>query len=57
MEKSNEYDLALGVLKSQDKKKKKRVIGKIKDWQESNWAQPAQVGKSQGLIVTNLITF
>lgn len=38
-------------------KKKKRVIGKIKDWQESNWAQPAQVGKSQGLIVTNLITF
>lgn len=56
MEKSHEYDLALGVLKSQDKKKK-RVIGKIKDWQESNWAQPAQVGKSQGLIVTNLITF
>lgn len=56
MEKSHEYDLALGVLKSQDKKKK-RVIGKIKDWQESNWVQPVQVGKSQGLIVTNLITF
>lgn len=55
MEKSHEYDLALGMLKSQDKKK--RVIGKIKDWQESNWAQPVQVGKFQGLIVTNMITF